>query len=815
MAKIMRSKTVVFLLAVGVLLAPSAFGVQQLIQDGSFASLDPLLYWSEGGNSSAGINFFEDGANSFLSMANANGPIIQEVFQTVTVPTNTILLQVSYFWEMADTNDPTDSAELSSFLADSTDVPLTGGGIDNEFNQAGTITGFRQVSVNSTNLAGQTVDLAFEVQLFDSGAGIQTSFNIADVSMLAFTPADIPPNDYFTNSTSLGSNSTIIAVGTNILATKEPGETNIDGNAGGHSLWWNWTAPSNGVVTINTKGSTFTTLLGVFTGDNVSNLTLVAQDSSGENSQVRFPTTKGTNYQIAVDGRNGATGIIQLNVSFTLDKTPPKLTIKSPKSDAKLTNSTVTVSGTASDFVGLTLVQVQLVNAQGTNAYQNATGTTNWTYTITDLSPGLNTINVQAIDTSNNSTTNSDKVTYIVVSPLSLTINGSGTVSPNLTNASLDVGSDYTITAKPGTGEVLSNWTGPDGVLATTAALTFTMQSNLALTVNFVPNPFTPVVGDYQGLFYDTSTNGPQHVSSGFMNLTLQGTGSYSAKVMVAGVSYSLSGQFSAGGVASNNIVRRGLTNVTVQLQLDLNGTNGLTGTLSDGTWTAQLSADRIETAAKAAHYTLLIPGQGDEGVGGNSYATATVSATGGISFSGALADGTKISSKGNLLPNGQCPFYVGLYSGKGSIFGWLTLTDTNITGTVDWFKLSGATGKLYTDGITNVSDVVGSIYSFTTGVPVLNLTNGQVIFSGGNLPGSFTNLVTLSTANKITNGSTNALTMSITTASGLFKVTATDPSTGKSVSGNGVVLQNQNSGGGFFLGTNQSGGVFFGPASP
>jgi hypothetical protein len=391
-----------------------------------------------------------------------------------------------------------------------------------------------------------------------------------------------------------------------------------------------------------------------------------------------------------------------------------------------------------------------------------------------------------------------------------------------------DVGATLTLTAKPGPGEVFSNWVGPDGVLATTAALTFTMQSNLVLQANFVPNPFTPVVGDYQGLFYDTSTNGPQHESSGFFNVTLSTSGSYSAKVIVAGLSYSLSGQFSADGVASNNIVRKGLTTVSVQLHLDLSG-DGISGQLSDGTWVAQLNADRVVTSATAAHYTLVIPAQtagtnglggvpiigaGDNGIG-ESYGTVTVSSKGAISFSGALADSTKVTQKANLTANGQWPFYIPLYSGKGSIFGWLTFSnqvDSDITGTVNWFKLAQPAAKFYPGGITNIADATGSIYLFTNGVPLLNWPggNGFSAFDNedGNLPPGFSNQINLSTANKITNDSTNALTATITTSSGLFKVTATDPNTGKAVTANGVLLQKQNVGLGFFPHTNQTTGL-------
>ena len=259
-------------------------------------------------------------------------------------------------------------------------------------------------------------------------------------------------------------------------------------------------------------------------------------------------------------------------------------------------------------------------------------------------------------------------VSFVVVSPLQVTVNitGTGTVSPNLNGTQQPVGNTIKLTAKPGTGQSFSNWmVGDDSV--TTAALSFTMQSNQVVTVNFVPNPFAPVVGTYQGLIYDTNGLTPQ--SSGFFNAKLTGSGAFSAKLIFAGKSLPLSGQFSAGGVFSNSIPRKGSTPLSVQLNLDI-ATGDLTGVFSDGTFITRLIASKAVTSAgaTAGKYTLLIPG-GTDGVaqpGGDSYATLTVSAAGAISLTGVLADGTKIAQKANLLSTGQWAFYVPLYSAQG-----------------------------------------------------------------------------------------------------------------------------------------------------
>src|SRR5262249_41065509 len=78
-----------------------------------------------------------------------------------------------------------------------------------------------------------------------------------------------------------------------------------------------WTAPAAAVVTIDTLGSAFDTLLGVYTGGSVDTLVLVAgNDDAGPDtiqSRVRFETFAGEIYWIAVDGFGGSSGRAVLN----------------------------------------------------------------------------------------------------------------------------------------------------------------------------------------------------------------------------------------------------------------------------------------------------------------------------------------------------------------------------------------------------------------------------------------------------------------------------------------------------------------------
>ena len=90
------------------------------------------------------------------------------------------------------------------------------------------------------------------------------------------------------------------------------------------------------------------------------------------------------------------------------DPTIPTVWIDSPINGDTFTTATITVSGGASDNVGVSKVEVKV----GSGSWQLASGTTSWSKPVT-LSPGSNTIYAKATDTSGNpSSQPSVTVTY-------------------------------------------------------------------------------------------------------------------------------------------------------------------------------------------------------------------------------------------------------------------------------------------------------------------------------------------------------------------------------------------------------------------
>jgi hypothetical protein len=190
-------------------------------------------------------------------------------------------------------------------------------------------------------------------------------------------------NDDFAERTLL-SGRVVEVISSNLEATKEPGEPDHAGKIGGRSVWWSWQAPAPGQVTISTKGTAFDSLLAVYKGSSLAELSLVASNdddpSGGTNSLVSLVVVEpGTFYQIAVDGFNQQTGEVVLKVSFT-ENLAPLVEFTSPlEASSVATGSVVSLEASASDLDG-TVVQVDFyVGAVFLGSDSSAPFSSSWT----------------------------------------------------------------------------------------------------------------------------------------------------------------------------------------------------------------------------------------------------------------------------------------------------------------------------------------------------------------------------------------------------------------------------------------------------
>ena len=431
-------------------------------------------------------------------------------------------------------------------------------------------------------------------------------------------------------------------------------------------------------------------------------------------------------------------------------------------------------------------------------------------------------------------------VTIDTVPPnLLVVVDGFTNRAPVLTN--WVYGSGHTLAAppvesgSPGTEFVWSSWS--NGMLVSNQVSPVTpitnYIANYTTQASSIPSPFAAAAGAYAGLFFDT--NNLEFASSGFFTATLAPNGTFSATVRPGGTAYSTSGKFSTNGGFFGVIVRGGLlTDLQLRLQLDLSGTNRMTGQVSDETSTADIVAYRpgFSTASpapeKGRRFLLRIPGDENSlaAPGGDGFGTITVDSLGSVLFNGTLGDGTRVAQSGLLSNSSQWPFYALLYGGRGSILGWLSFTGPglgSISGSLTWFKQAlPVYRRLYPGGYTFQTEVIGSVYTFTNGTRALNFSQGQVIIESGGLlhNRSLTNQVLLSAENRVTDLTrTNRLTLSINPATGLFQGSFLTFRGNYFTISNyvtipffGALLPGLTNGTGYFLNTNQSGRVFFGP---
>jgi hypothetical protein len=411
-----------------------------------------------------------------------------------------------------------------------------------------------------------------------------------------------------------------------------------------------------------------------------------------------------------------------------------------------------------------------------------------------------------------------------------------------------------------------------NGVDATTSPI-LTLKVTEDITIRAVYwTPFSFVAGTYYGLFLNTNTDADvSQDGSGSCKIVTTSKAKYTATLQVGNSRFAFSGQFDTNtGTAFKALTNRGGRIIEMGLQLVAADSDYLTGsvtnTTTNGYYEAALVADRAyfdgkdNVPAQTGAYTMVIPGDAystDQPLG-DGYGTVKVTKTGVLTWAGALADGTKVTQSSILSKDGYWPMYVPLYSGGGSVLGWMHLISSNLVtdGSVDWGVYSDRTdfwpdsglnvdlvanGALawikpanrksvyYPDGFTIYrTNVWGLRYSapavyqqgFFSGT-------GELVLSGGDFENPLTNYIqVLDTTVKTTNKTSLSISRSAGTFSGKVYVPQTNITsklskgvtayktnvTQKAISFGGVIMTNTDSGlgVGYFLGTNTSGRVVF-----
>ncbi|MDB6058808.1 MAG: hypothetical protein JWO95_2652, partial [Verrucomicrobiales bacterium] len=478
----------------------------------------------------------------------------------------------------------------------------------------------------------------------------------------------------------------------------------------------------------------------------------ISLNSNGSLEGTAF--SKGTySWTVTATDANGCTGSAVYSVTIDpsgspLDVKPPVLTVALPRNKAILGTSPVTVSGTAKDAgtpkTGVALVLYSL-NGAPVQLATTANKFTNWTASVT-LQPGWNTFVAQALDYRGNAST---------------------------------------------------------------------IVSNL-----YFYGAIANSIGSYNGLFYETNSSGNPAINrtsaGAVINLKPTFSRTYSGKLLMGGASYTLKGLFLLNGDAVTNVSRGNLPPLTVAMHIDWSGSSKqITGVVScpaEG-WSAPLTADLAVYGTANPYtprrYTMSIAPASDaptNSPGGYGYGLIYINASGKINLNGALADSTSISPIIPISRDGRWPLYVDLYKHQGLLEGWIDFSSGAPSGNITWIKAAhpvGVTLTTYPAGFSNVVNVFGSAY--VPVAPAVTLANNQLEITDGsglNLPLTFDTTVTaLNQLSKLP-GTTNKMTGSINTSTGLLSVSFQPTGLGNAqVTAKGVVLQSSNAAYGAFIG--------------
>ena len=452
-----------------------------------------------------------------------------------------------------------------------------------------------------------------------------------------------------------------------------------------------------------------------------------------------IPLLDGPN-RITLNARDTAGNASQTEVLVTYlppDTTAPTVGITFPTEaqEATTSDAMANLSGEADDDRAVS--RVVWTNSRGGSG--EATGGRAWYVNDIALQPGLNVITVTVTDSAGNEQSDAVALTYSPPAPpLPLRLTGAGHITGDAAEgAVLTVGQTYTLRAVPGAGEIFGGWSG--SIVSENAQLTFTAEEGMEI----MANPFAAVSGAYGGL---VETEPFARGMSGSADVQVTGAGSFSAPLKFGAQTAGFAGAFDSRGRFAGEIMRAGQPSLRLVLALDVtDGSERLTGLISDDTTTAAINAERaISAAPHPGKYTAVLERDAASSTlpAGFGYGTLRVGAGGDVRFAGRLGDGEAVTLGGQLTTSAHWPVYASLNGGAGALIDRVNFRDipqtSDLDGRLHWLRPASSAAR-FGGGFEGDVSLTGSAYARpASGKRILGLAGGRrnarFTFSDGSL---------------------------------------------------------------------------------
>lgn len=265
------------------------------------------------------------------------------------------------------------------------------------------------VEVVDYRVAGASSNAKPDIASPDEASGASAAASVGTLTLhLDFTPTTVPPNDDFSQATSITTETFTANVNT-LAATHAQDDpafpcATTGARPGSASVWYKFVPPQNGKISVNTTGSSYDTLLGVWTGARGALSNVACDDDSGGNltsALSAVPLAAGRTYYIeaasyAAEGTGADAkqdtpqavavgGNLSFSFSFTPGAPPVPVQLKpAPKSSTTKTK----IKLNWSDSPGATIYHIEVRRKNKSGPLVIATTNTVSKYTLKNLIPG-------------------------------------------------------------------------------------------------------------------------------------------------------------------------------------------------------------------------------------------------------------------------------------------------------------------------------------------------------------------------------------------------------------------------------------------